>query len=114
MDDLELNQICSFLTKADIACGYIRNESIVKPRDEIIRERLLSYRPMISDIWSEITNNNADFSSEKTFSYLLMSVKLVQGDIESQFISLEPVLYDRDSMIKERILNHYNELIHLI
>lgn len=114
MDDLEINQLCSFLTKADIACGYIRNESIVKPRDEIIRERLVSYKPMMTDIWAEIISNNTEFSSEEVFSYLLMSVKLVEADIESLFISIEPVLYDRDAMIKERILSHYNELINLI
>ena len=114
MDDLKISQLCSFLTKSDIACGFIRNESIVKPRDEIIRERLVFYKPMITDIWAEIISNNTECSSEEVFNYLLMSVKLVQADIESLFISIEPVLYDRDSMIKERILSHYNELVNLV
>jgi hypothetical protein len=114
MDDLKINQLSAFLAKGDIACGFIKNESIVKPRDELILERFKIYQNILSDVWAEISSNAAELNNEEIFSHLFISVKLVQADIESQFISIEPVLYDRDEMIKERLLVHFNALVNLM
>lgn len=114
MDDLKINQLCSFLTKADITCGYIPNEPIVKPRDELIKERIVLYKGMLTELWQELSNREDKLTPEQAFSNLFVAVVLVQGDIETQYISLDPVLYDRDSMIKERILSHYVQLVDLV
>lgn len=114
MDDLRINQLCALLTKADISCGYIPNEPIVKPRDEIVKERLTLYKTMLTDIRQQVANEDDSLTAEQVFKYLSVSVSLVQGDIESQYISINPVLYDRDAMIKDRLIDHYRQLTKLI
>lgn len=108
MDNIDLVQLAVTLTGADVISGYISNDPIIEDRDQLIKSRLEFYTSMLNDSLQSLAEGEEDLSL--VYKKFHQAVELTHADIESLYISIEPILYDRDEMISQRIVVHYNQL----
>lgn len=94
---------------ADMCCGYISVAPVLDNREQLIKQRLLWYQEWLAyqiDHLQEEMQVPYDILSHQ----LTQAVALTSADILSDAISLAPVLYDRDSKIKESVSNYFSWL----
>lgn len=95
------------LCSADMCCGFIPVAPVLGNRDELIQQRLTWYQEWLQPLSSRLledTQTPADI-----FPHLLtLAVKLTSTDMLCDAIALVPVLYDRDSRIRESVASYFS------
>lgn len=114
MEHIDVISFAAKLVQADIISGYIPNEPVIENRDELINLRLDFYINTLSPLIKEIFEIHSDVNSENLKRIFLSAIELVYSEISCLYISLQPVLYDRDKMIIERIKYFFKQLILLV
>lgn len=113
MEHIDVILSAAKLVQADIISGYIPNEPVMDNRDELINIRINFYTNLLSPIIKEVYEKHDDINKEKKIELFNSAIELVNSEISCLYISLQPVLYDRDEMISERIKYYFNQLITL-
>ena len=109
MNNLFTMSLAARLCSADICCGFISVAPVLDNRDELIQQRLSWYREWLPHLIEHLQEETQ--ASEDELSQLLMqAIELTSADILSDAIALVPVLYDRDSKIKESVASYFFRL----
>lgn len=103
MEHIDVISYATKLVQADIISGYIPNEPVIENRDELINLRIVFYINILSPLIKEIYEIHNDVNTENLKRIFHGAIELVYSEISCLYISLQPVLYDRDKMIVERI-----------
>lgn len=111
MENIDVISYATKLVQADIISGYIPNEPVIENRDELINLRIDFYINILSPLIEEIYEIHSDINVAKLKRIFHDSIELVYSEISCLYISLQPVLYERDKMIIERIKYFCEQLI---
>lgn len=110
MDAILKERLAVALCAADMSCGYISVTPILDNRDELIESQHVLYNELLSDIENKLTPESIGIGHEIQDEQWCSAIELVSADIISEAISLDPVLYDRNDRVRERIEFYFNYL----
>ncbi len=111
MEHIDVISFSARLVQADIISGYIPNEPVMGNRDELISLRLNFYVNLLLSLRNDLCEKHDDIDEILLAKNLKTAIELVSAEISCLYISLAPVLYDRDEMISERINYYFQQLI---
>lgn len=106
--DLNL-QLSVELCHADMVCGFISVTPVLGDRDELICRRLDHYQKIISAFHNKLMCD-ATLNEKSAAIALKHAISMICADIQSDAISLAPVLYDRDELINSKLRDYFHYL----
>lgn len=96
------------LCASDFISGFISAKPVIESCENITVNRISQLHEMVSQIRKDLLDKMSDEPVERIDYCLKKAIHLTRADITCGVIAIEPILCDRDTLIRDTISNYFS------